>query len=109
MQPRTFDEFWPYYVSQHQNAACRAMHVIGTSAGLALAALTPVFPPALIAAPIVGYGTAWIGHFVFEGNKPATWGGAQAALWSLRGDFRMLRYTLTGRMGQELARVRAHR
>ena len=42
--------------------------------------------------PIIGYGFAWVGHFVFEQNKPATF---KYPLYSLMGDFVMLKDTLT--------------
>ncbi len=48
----------------------------------------------LIAAPIVGYGFAWAGHFFFEKNKPATF---TYPAWSLMGDFRMFGETITGK------------
>ncbi len=28
----------------------------------------------LLLLPVIGYGRAWYGHFVFEKNKPATFG-----------------------------------
>jgi hypothetical protein len=62
-----------------------------------------VDPLWLLAAPLAGYGFAWIGHFFFEHNKPATF---TYPLWSLRADFRMFRLTLLGRMDRELARAR---
>jgi len=51
---------------------------------------------------VLGYGFAWIGHFFFEKNQPATF---TYPLWSLRGDFRMLRLTWAGKMGGEVARL----
>lgn len=101
--PTTFEEFWPFYVSQHANATNRALHVLGTSLGLlCLAAVLLGAAPLLLAlAPLVGYGGAWIGHFGFEHNRPATF---RYPLWSFRADFRMYRMMLLGRMGQELAR-----
>ncbi|MCU0655430.1 MAG: DUF962 domain-containing protein [Polyangiaceae bacterium] len=80
-QPRTFEEFWPYYVRAHSNKTNRMLHFVGTSAGMALlgvGVLTRRVTPALLA-PVVGYGMAWIGHFFVEGNKPATFGHP---LWS---------------------------
>jgi len=102
--PTTFEEFWPYYVSQHMNETNRQLHFVGTTLALSCVAVSPVFPPALLAAPVAGYGFAWVGHFVFEKNKPATFGNP---LWSLRGDFRMYRKMLLGKMQEELDRVRA--
>lgn len=105
--PRDFEEFWPYYMSQHADPTCRRFHVVGTSLALACVALSPLRPSLLIAAPIVGYGAAWIGHFAFEKNKPASWHSPKFFAWSFRGDMRLLRYTLTGRIDGELQRLAA--
>ena len=102
--PQSFEEFWPYYVSQHQNKTSRQLHFVGTTIAMGCVAAAPFYPPALLAAPVAGYGMAWIGHFVFEKNKPATFGGAKQALWSLRGDFRMWKKMVTGTMDAEVER-----
>jgi hypothetical protein len=104
--PETFEEFWPYYVSQHLDPTCRTLHFVGTSLAMACLAAAPVVPPALLAAPVFGYGLAWIGHFAFEKNRPASWASPRHALWSLRGDLRMWRRIATGRMAAEVERVR---
>ena len=67
-------------------------------------AVAPAYPWMALAAPIAGYGLAWVGHFAFEKNKPASWGGAKAAYWSLRGDLRMWMYMLEGTMDAEVER-----
>lgn len=46
-------------------------------------------------APLSGYGFAWVGHFVFEKNRPATF---KYPLYSLRGDFVMYWELLTGKI-----------
>ena len=100
----SYEEFWPYYVSEHMDPVTRRLHVLGTSLVLvALAAAILVDPLWIFAAPLLGYGFAWVGHFFFERNKPATF---TYPWWSLRGDFRMFRLTLLGRMGPELQRAR---
>ncbi len=100
----TYEEFWPFYVSQHLRASTRALHFLGTTLVLAcLGAAALVWPGWLLVAPFVGYGPAWISHFFFEKNRPATF---RYPLWSLRGDFRMYRLMLLGRMGPELERAR---
>ena len=48
----------------------------------------------LLAMPLVGYGFAWVGHFFFEKNRPATF---QYPLWSLMGDFRLFFETVSGK------------
>lgn len=104
-RPQSFEEFWPYYVSQHLDPTCRLLHFVGTTVALGCVAASPVFPPALLAAPVAGYGLAWVGHLAFEKNRPATWGSLQFAWWSLRGDLRMWQRIATGQMAAEVARV----
>ncbi len=103
--PATFEEFWPYYVSQHLDPTCRRLHFVGTSLALACVAVAPFAPTALLAAPVFGYGFAWVGHFAFEKNRPASWGSVQHFAWSLRGDLRMWRRIVTGAMDAEVERV----
>jgi hypothetical protein len=104
-EPKTFEEFWPYYVSQHMNPTCRRLHFAGTALAFGCAAISPIVPPALLAAPAVGYGLSWIGHFVFEKNTPASWYSVKYFAWSIRGDLRMFRRMLHGEMGAELERA----
>lgn len=104
-EPRieTFEDFWPYYVRAHKNPANRALHTVGTLAALGTVATAVVTarPLLLLLAPVVGYGPAWFGHFVLEGNRPATFGHV---FYSLAGDARMLWLTLQGKMGAEVER-----
>jgi hypothetical protein len=103
--PTSFEEFWPYYVSQHRDRTCRRLHFIGTSLAMGCLAVAPFYPPALLAAPVMGYGFAWVGHFAFEKNKPASWASAKAAVWSLRGDLRMWRRMVNGTMDATVEQV----
>lgn len=85
---KTYDEFYKFYLKEHSNKTNRLLHVIGTTIVLALV-LTSVIhlnPYWLIFVPISGYGFAWIGHFFFEKNQPATF---KYPLWSLKSDFKM--------------------
>ena len=87
---KTFDEFYPYYLSQHSNRTCRRLHVIGTLLALLQLLRTLFFTFSfanLFLVLAIGYGFAWVGHFVFEKNKPATF---KYPLFSLRGDFVLL-------------------
>lgn len=103
--PTSFEEFWPYYVSQHQNRTSRRLHFVGTTlAGACLLSTPLVGWPAIPAAAVAGYGMAWVGHLVFEKNKPATWGGPKQVLWSLRGDLRMWTKMVTRTMDAEVER-----
>ena len=92
-----FADFYPYYLSEHSNRTCRRLHFIGTSGALALlvaAAATQIgwFVPAAI---VSGYGFAWVGHFAFEKNRPATF---THPIYSLIGDWVMWAEILTGRI-----------
>ncbi|MGL4899660.1 MAG: Mpo1-like protein, partial [Shewanella sp.] len=71
---RSFGEFYPFYLSQHQHPVCRQLHFIGSSLVLLLLGVALVTQTVWLMwlIPIVGYGFAWVGHFVFERNQPAT-------------------------------------
>jgi hypothetical protein len=99
----SFEEFWPYYVAQHRHPVNRRLHFVGTTLVLICLGLAVLRSPVwLLVMPLAGYGFAWIGHFVFERNKPATF---THPLWSLRGDFRMYRLLWLGRMSPEIRRA----
>lgn len=85
---QNFWEFYPFYLSQHQTPWCRALHYAGSIWVIILLVSFWVTQNVwqLIFVPIVGYGCAWIGHFCFERNKPATF---QYPLYSLLGDWVM--------------------
>ena len=97
MQFDNFAAFYAYYLTQHRNRTSRRLHVIGTGSVIVLTlyALLSLQPWLLLLVPLVGYGFAWVGHFGFEKNKPATFGHP---LWSLRSDFVMFGQVLSGRI-----------
>lgn len=100
----TYKAFWPYYVSEHRNKTNRNLHFTGTLLALLIlvfAILTGSWVW-LVAVPFCGYGFAWVGHFVFEKNRPATF---QYPLWSLMGDFQMFAFMCLGRMDREVKRM----
>ncbi|QDP01702.1 DUF962 domain-containing protein [Thalassotalea sp. PS06] len=91
---QTFREFYPFYLSQHQDPVCRALHYIGSLLVIALVIYIIVSGKALylIALPVLGYGFAWVGHFFFEKNRPATF---IYPWYSFLGDWVMLAEFLT--------------
>ena len=96
-----YEEFFTFYLREHGNPRNRAMHAAGTVLGLC----TLIVPFAVgrpwyaLLWPVVAYGFAWTGHFLIEGNKPATFGHP---FWSFISDFRMLGLMLTGRLKARL-------
>ena len=95
--PITFRRFYVFYLGEHSNRTCRRLHFVGTSLviGCVLAAVVTRDAWWLIGAPLCGYGFAWIGHFFFEKNRPATF---THPLYSFWGDWVMYRDMLTGRI-----------
>lgn len=139
---QTFEDFYPFYLSQHQDPTCRLLHIAGTSLIVVLLALSQSYEPSLLpslvaaagvgyamffvliglqhgfiellltllsflilnkalggrtsaalAVPLIGYSFAWVGHFFYEGNKPATF---IYPVFSLAGDFTMWFRVITG-------------
>ena len=93
----SFREFYPFYLAEHSNLICRRLHFIGSTLVLATLLLAFVMRDArwLWLAPLFGYGFAWVGHFFFEKNRPATF---TYPLYSLAGDFVMFRDILLGKI-----------
>ncbi|MGO8830742.1 MAG: Mpo1-like protein [Steroidobacteraceae bacterium] len=94
---RTFADFYPFYLGEHSNQISRRLHFTGTSIAfvlLAAALLTQRWWLAA-AALVQGYAFAWVGHFFFERNKPATF---KHPWYSLMGDWRLWWEILLGRI-----------
>lgn len=93
----SFREFYPYYLGEHRNRTCRRLHFVGSCVAIAFLAMAALdrnpwwLPGALLA----GYGFAWVGHFFFEKNRPATF---RHPLYSFVGDWAMFRDILAGRI-----------
>jgi hypothetical protein len=101
---QSFAEFWPFYIREHSRSGTRLLHLIGTAIGLMTmiyfiaAGKWYLFPLGLIP----GYGGAWVGHFLIEKNKPATF---KYPLWSFMGDYKMIALMLTGRIDREVRKA----
>ena len=93
----SFREFYPFYLSEHSNRTSRRLHFVGSCLALALAATALVQRNAwwLLAALVAGYAFAWVGHFFFEKNRPATF---KHPFYSFAGDWVMFKDILTGRI-----------
>ena len=92
-----FHDFYRFYLSEHQHPVSRRLHFAGTTLVLIIliAAIVTGSWQLLWLLPIAGYGCAWIGHFFFEKNRPATF---RHPFYSLLGDFVMFRDILRGRI-----------
>ena len=93
----SFREFYPYYLSEHENPTCRRLHFVGSWVvlGFAATALLTMNPWWLLGSLFSGYGFAWVGHFFFEHNRPATF---KNPFYSFAGDWVMFKDILTGKI-----------
>ncbi|MGY0613362.1 MULTISPECIES: Mpo1-like protein [unclassified Luteimonas] len=93
----SFREFYPFYLDEHRNRTSRRLHFLGScgALGFVAAAIIGADPRWLLAALACGYAFAWVGHFFFEHNRPATF---RHPLYSFVGDWVMFRDILTGRI-----------
>ncbi len=93
---RSLKEFYPYYLTEHRQTTTRVLHFIGTGLTALWLALAVVTGNAwwLVLVPLGGYGFAWVGHFFFERNKPATF---QYPAFSLASDFILFWHLLSGK------------
>ncbi len=94
---KTFSDFYCFYLDQHANRNCRRLHFIGSALVLVILAVAVYVNQwrLLLFAPIAGYAFAWIGHYFFEKNKPATF---TYPLYSFIGDWVMFRDILLGKI-----------
>lgn len=94
---QTFKAFYPFYLQEHANVTCRRLHFIGSTLVLLIlaTALLRGEYALLWLMPLAGYGFAWIGHFFFEHNRPATF---QYPLYSFIGDWVMYKEMWSGRI-----------
>lgn len=92
-----FKEFYPFYLSEHRNGVSRFLHLLGSLSvlGLVGTAIATGNWALLLFTPVAGYGFAWVGHFFFEKNKPATF---KHPFYSFMGDWVMMKDMLTGKL-----------
>ncbi len=89
MPIQNYADFYRFYLTEHRNLMSRRLHVAGSAAGLYFfsKALRRRQPKYFLYGLASGYACAWVGHFVFEKNKPASF---KQPLYSFISDWRML-------------------
>lgn len=102
---RTYDAFWPWYLTMHARPVTRFFHHVGTLfAGFCALVLLPYTTNAWW--PIIGIAGAyiinWPSHALFERNGPATW---KHPYWSILADLEMFLLSVAGRLDLEFQRV----
>jgi hypothetical protein len=103
---RTFWEFYPYYLTEHARPINRVLHFIGTSLviGCFIGGIVLQKGWLFFVLPFCGYGFAWVGHFILEKNRPATF---IYPLYSLGSDFVMFFHIITGQISRKVDEAHA--
>jgi hypothetical protein len=94
---KSFPEFYVFYLSEHSTAGCRRLHFVGNLLAIFALIMFVVTMNGLwiLLAPALGYSCAWIGHYRFEHNKPATF---NYPVYSFIGDWVMFKDILLGKV-----------
>ena len=94
---RDYHEFYRFYLTEHHNLMSRRLHAAGSSLGIYFfsKAIRQRKAKYFLYGLVSGYACAWVGHFVFEKNKPASF---KQPVYSFISDWRMLADILRGRI-----------
>jgi hypothetical protein len=105
-KPRSFREFWPYYLSQHLHPMTQRVHAAGTLTAFAVGISSMLRGKwkLFAAAPLFAYVPAFASHFIWEKNRPVVLGGN--FFWAARADIEMVTKVVTGRIGDDADAVR---
>lgn len=93
---KKYSEFYAFYLTEHSNKTSRILHFTGTFLFFLFLIYITITNQWTICwiLPLIGYGFAWVGHFFFEKNKPATF---KYPFWSLISDFKLFFELLIGK------------
>lgn len=94
---KNYQEFYRFYLTEHRNIMSRRLHVVGSSIGIYFfsKAVRKKQAKYVLYGLVAGYANAWVGHFVFEKNKPASF---KQPFYSFISDWRMLSDVARGRL-----------
>ncbi|WP_180171513.1 DUF962 domain-containing protein [Acinetobacter sp. YH12023] len=94
---RDYSQFYRFYLTEHRNIMSRRLHATGSSIGLYFftKAILKKQPKYFAYGLVSGYACAWVGHFFFEKNKPASF---KQPLYSFISDWRMLSDIVKGNL-----------
>ena len=94
---KNYSEFYRFYLTEHRNIMSRRLHVVGSSIGLYCVskAIRQKKAKYILYGLMAGYACAWVGHFIFEKNKPASF---KQPVYSFISDWRMFADVLRGHL-----------
>jgi hypothetical protein len=97
----TFAAFYAAYLADHRHPVNRALHLLAkllAVGGIAAAAVARN-PLLLLAVPVLAVAPCWLGHLLFEGNRPVSWTRPSASLLGALGGW-LLRLGQLGQLGR---------
>lgn len=102
-----WNDFWLFYLSQHRNRMNRVFHFVASSLAyfFILQAIYGQSWMPILYGLFTCYGFAWMGHFFFEKNRPATF---RYPLYSFISDFRMHFLMLTANLNPHLKKLETY-
>ncbi|KAF1019640.1 MULTISPECIES: DUF962 domain-containing protein [Acinetobacter] len=94
---KNYSDFYRFYLTEHRNIMSRRLHAAGSSLGIYFftQAIRQRKAKYVLYGLVSGYACAWVGHFVFEKNKPASF---KQPLYSFISDWRMLSDIVRGNL-----------
>ena len=94
---KNYSEFYRFYLTVHRSMMSRRLHAAGSSLGIYFfsKAIRQRKAKYVAYGLLSGYACAWVGHFVFEKNKPASF---KQPLYSFISDWRMLSDIVRGNL-----------
>lgn len=94
---KNYSDFYRFYLTEHRNIMSRRLHAAGSSLGIYFftQAIRQRKAKYMLYGLVSGYACAWVGHFVFEKNKPASF---KQPLYSFISDWRMLSDIVRGNL-----------
>ncbi len=91
-------------MTEHLDKSNRVLHFVGTTLVImiALYSVLTLQLSYIKFIPLAGYSFAWVGHFFFEQNRPATF---KYPVWSLMSDFIMYFDTINGSLDSKIEKA----
>lgn len=94
---KTFNEFFPYYLSVHSHRSTKWIHAVTTSFAMVFLVITLVTGKLayVVSAWVATYAILFLSHFLIEKNRPATF---RYPWWSILADFKMAYLLFKGKL-----------
>ena len=81
-RPESFATFYAGYLAEHRHAANRLLHLLAKVAAIAAVGVAAWQGSvlALLVSPVLAVAPCWLGHLLFERNRPTAWSRPSASM-----------------------------